>query len=80
MNLPGTSLTSNVFPTGGSAGQILTITSSGSMWTTPKYVDDHLEAAGGVPVYRQQKLRNQHPALQEAWEAYLAMLYICDDK
>lgn len=80
MNLPGTSLISNVSPTGGSAGQILTITSSGSMWTTPKYVDDHLEAAGGVPVYRQQELRNQHPALQEAWEAYLAMLYICDDK
>jgi len=64
----------------GTTGQFLTSSSNGSMWSTPKYVDDHLEAAGGVPVYRQQELRDQHPALHEAWEAYLALLYICDDK
>ena len=64
----------------GTTGQFLTSSSNGVMWSTPKYVDDHLEASGGVPVYTQQKLRKQHPALQEAWEAYLALLYICDDK
>lgn len=64
----------------GTTGQFLTSSSNGVMWSTPKYVDDHLEASGGLPVHRQQELRNQHPALQEAWEAYLALLYICDDK
>lgn len=64
----------------GTTGQFLTSSSNGVMWSTPKYVDDHLEASGRLPVHRQQELRNQHPALQEAWEAYLALLYICDDK
>lgn len=47
-------------------------------WMT--YKDDHLEASGGVPVMVQAKLREQHPALQEAWETYLALLHVCYDK
>lgn len=79
----GMPLTSNVFTlphASGNAGQYLTTNSNGVLWSTPTYVDDHLKYAGGVPVAKQQKLREQHPALQEAWEAYLALLYICDDK
>ena len=78
----GMPLTSNVFtlPLSGNAGQFLTTSSNGSIWSTPTYVDDHLKYVGGVPVYKQHQLREQHPALQEAWEAYLSMLYICNDK
>lgn len=76
----GLPLTSNVFPTGGSAGQFLTSSSNGVIWSTPKYVDDHLEAGGGVPVIVQAELRKEHPALQEAWEKYLTILHLCNDK
>jgi len=76
----GMPLTSNVFPTQSNAGQYLTTNSNGTIWSTPTYVDDHLKYAGGVTVYRQEQLRKEHPALQEAWEEYLALLYICDDK
>lgn len=76
----GMPLTSNVSLTGSNAGQFLTSSSNGSIWSTPKYVDDHLEAAGGIRVMRQQELRKQHPALQEAWEAYLVILYLCNEQ
>ena len=49
-----------------------------STWSTFK--DDQMAASGGIHVIRQQELRNQHPALQEAWEAYLALLHVCNDK
>ena len=48
------------------------------VWST--YKDNQLAASGGIHVIRQQELRNQHPALQEAWEAYLALLQVCNDK
>ena len=74
----GMPLTSNAFSTQGSAGQFLTSSSNGLLWSTPspKYGD----AAGGVPVMVQAELRKQHPALQEAWEKYLTILHLCNDK
>jgi hypothetical protein len=76
----GMPLTSNVLPTQSNAGQYLTTNSNIVMWSTPAYVDDHLTYSGGVPVYQQHQLRQQHPALQEAWEAYLVLLHMCNDK
>jgi hypothetical protein len=78
----GMPLTSNVFPSlgSGASGNYLTGTSNGLMWSNPTYVDDHLTYSGGVSVYQQHKLRQQHPALLEAWENYLAILYLCNDQ
>lgn len=42
--------------------------------------EERREAEGGVDIMIQEELRKQHPALQEAWEAYLALLHICNDK
>ena len=73
--LPG-----NVFPLAGSSGNYLIGTSNGLTWSNPTYEDDHLKYAGGITVYKQHELRQQHPALLEAWENYLAILYLCNDQ
>jgi hypothetical protein len=44
------------------------------------YNEHILEASGGIPVMEQAKLREQHPALQEAWDTYVALLHVCNDK
>ena len=74
----GMPLTSNAFPTGHSAGQFLTSDSNGFQWSSPSM--KYGEASGGVPIMVQAELRNQHPALQEAWEKYLTILHLCNDK
>ena len=51
---------------------------TGPAWSN--FHDDRLEASGGVDIMIQADLRKQHPALQEAWEAYLALLHLCNDK
>lgn len=60
------------------AGTYLTSTGTNPGWIS--YKDDHLEASGGIPVMVQVKLREQHPALQEAWDTYVALLHVCNDK
>ena len=59
------------------------LVNSGGPKDSPGWVsyNDHiLQASGGIPVIDQAKLREQHPALQEAWDAYVALLHICNDK
>ena len=47
-------------------------------WRT--YQDNHFEAEGRVPIMVQAKLREQFPALREAWEQYLVLLHLYHDK
>jgi hypothetical protein len=59
------------------------LVNSGGPKDSPGWIsfqDRHLQASGGVDLMRQAELREQHPALQEAWQQYLALLHVCNDK